>query len=280
MFRRILATGLALGIMGALGCTSVQKGTAAGGALGSGAGALIGHAIQGVGSGPGALVGLAVGATGGAIAADYYYGGADTAELAALQQQIDDLNNQLKAKDAQLADATAALEREKAQTQGLLHANDGRGGPDQPAVVATQGPDVQVTTKGDTTTFTILSAVLFNSGKATLTSQGRSALHKAAQMIRTKYPGSRIEVAGHTDNEPIKYSNYRSNYDLSLARARAVVRYMTETERLSSSLFTTVGYGESRPVASNDTAQGRQKNRRAEMIVRPKAVDVAAVEGS
>jgi len=279
MVRRALAMGLAVGIMAALGCTSVQKGTAAGGALGSGAGALIGHAIQGVGSGPGALVGLAVGATGGAIAADYYYGGADTAELAALQQQIDDLNSQLKAKDTQLAEANATLEREKAQTQAALHANDNRGGADQPVVVA-QGPDLQVTTKGDTTTFTILSAVLFNSGKATLTSQGRGALHKAAQMIRTKYPRARVEVAGHTDNEPIKYSNYKSNYDLSLARARAVVRYMTETEHMSPSLFTTVGYGESRPVASNGSSQGRQKNRRAELIVRPKAVDVAAAEGS
>ncbi len=281
MFRRILVVGLAVGVMAAFGCTAVEKGTVAGGAVGSGVGAVAGHAINGVGSVTGGLVGLAVGSAGGAIAADYYYGEDNAQELAAAQQTIQDLNNQLKARDAELADAKAALDRERANTQAAVETTTAdRGTGEAPAVVSHPSPDLQVTTRGDTTTFTILSAVLFNSGKATLMPQGKAALHNAAQIIRTQYPNARIEVAGHTDNEPIKYSHYKSNYDLSVARARAVVRYMTETEGLGASNFTTVGYGESRPVASNDSSQGRQKNRRAEIIVRHRGTDVASVEGS
>jgi chemotaxis protein MotB len=276
MCKRVLAVGLALGLMAA-GCTNVQKGTAAGGALGSGVGAVVGHAMTGVGSGPGAIAGLALGAAGGAVAADYYYGSDDTGQLAAAQQTIDDLNNQLRAKDARLADANAAIEREKTQQKALLEAYE-KAGSDRQAVVANVTPDVQVTTQGDTVTFTILSSVLFPSGRADLSTKGRSALREAAQAIRAKYAECPVEIRGYTDNEPIKYSHYESNYALSCARAQSVMQYLTGSGGLDASHVTTTGFGDTQPVASNSTSEGRQKNRRAEIVVHMTKVDVASAD--
>lgn len=278
MCKRVLAAGVVLGVMAALGCTNVQKGTALGGAVGSGVGAVAGHALTSVGSGPGAIAGLALGAAGGAVTADYYYGPDETGELAAAQQTIDDLNDQLRARDARLADASSALESEKAQQRALIDRIES-GQREQPTAVVTDlSPDVQVTTQGDTVTFTILSSVLFASGRADLSAKGRSALREAAQAIRTRYAGSPIEVRGHTDNEPIRYSHYASNYELSCARALAVVRCLTDSEGLDAGLLTTTGFGDTEPVASNSTAEGRQKNRRAEIVVHAKKVDVASAQ--
>jgi chemotaxis protein MotB len=278
MVRRVLMVGLAVGLMAAAGCTPVQKGSTVGAVAGSGVGAAVGHSATSVGSGPGALAGLAIGAVGGAIAADYYYGPEETGDLAAANQTIEDLTSQLRAKDAQLAEASAAAEGERAQQRALLQAYD-KARQDQKVATAAVPSNVQVTSDGETVTFTVLSGVLFASGKAELSKEGKATLKQTAAVIRAQYPGAQIEVRGHTDNEPIRYSSFKSNWDLSCARAVAVVHYMTETESFDAAQFTTVGYADARPVASNGTPEGRQKNRRAEIVVRPtKNVDVASVE--
>jgi len=274
MCKRALAVGLSLCVVAVLGCTPVQKGSGAGAATGSGLGAVVGHALSGVGSGPGALVGLTVGAAGGALAADYYYGSEETGDLAATGQTIDDLNSQLRAKDAKLAETAAALERETAQQKALLQAYD-KARQDRRTVEGNVAPNIQVTSEGDAVTFSILSEVLFASGKAELSKEGKATLKKAAEIIRAKYAGADIEVRGHTDNVPIRYSPYKSNWELSSARALAVVHYLTESEGFSAAQITTTAYGDTRPAASNSTAEGRQKNRRAEIVVRPKKVAVA-----
>ena len=79
---------------------------------------------------------------------------------------------------------------------------------------------------------------------------------------------------------PIRYSSYRSNWDLSCARAVAVVRHLVESEGFTAEKLLVTGCGDTRPVASNATAEGRRKNRRAEIIVRPKKLQVAAVGAS
>jgi len=278
MVRRLFVAGLAVWAMAVAGCTPVQKGSTVGAAVGSGLGAVVGHAATSVGSGPGALAGFGVGAVGGALAADRFYGPEETGDLAAANQAIEDLNNQLRAKDAELAEANAGLERERAQQRALLQAYD-KARQDRKPAVASLPPSVQVTSDGDAVTFTVLSEVLFGSGKAELSKEGRATLKQTAAVIRSQFPGAQIEVRGHTDNEPIRYSGFKSNYELSCARASAVVRYMSESEGFGPAQFTTVGCADSQPVASNATAEGRQKNRRAEIVVRPtKKVEVASVE--
>jgi len=116
----------------------------------------------------------------------------------------------------------------------------------------------------------MVDQVLFDSGKATLRPAASRVLDKVAQVL-TEVPDQPIGVEGHTDNVPIKYSGWADNTALSSARANAVAEYLVSAHGIDASRVTAIGYGESRPVASNDTPSGRQQNRRVEIIILPRA---------
>jgi len=115
---------------------------------------------------------------------------------------------------------------------------------------------------------TLSDNILFDSGKAELKKNADSVLSKVTRIIKNEVPSKNIGIRGHTDNVPIKHSNWKSNWELSTARATSVLHSMKKhgvsPERLSAT-----GYGEFRPVASNDTAKGRSRNRRVEIVVLP-----------
>lgn len=104
-------------------------------------------------------------------------------------------------------------------------------------------------------------ALLFDTGDAELKSDSYAFMDKIATIL-AKYPDSIIEIEGHTDNVPIHNSKYESNRYLSTARATNVYEYLMEHASLTDANMKVAGYGESRPVASNDTPEGRAKNRR------------------
>mgnify|MGYP004454702647 FL=1 len=104
-------------------------------------------------------------------------------------------------------------------------------------------------------------ALLFDTGDAELKSESYVFMDKIATIL-AKYPDSIIEIEGHTDNVPIHNSKYESNRYLSTARATNVYEYLMEHASLTDANMKVAGYGESRPVASNDTPEGRAKNRR------------------
>ena len=116
----------------------------------------------------------------------------------------------------------------------------------------------------------MLDRVLFDSGKATLRRSAYPVLDRVAQVLK-EIPDQPVGVEGHTDNVPIKVSGWADNDALSLARAQAVVDYLVTKRGLEAGRLTAIGYGESRPIASNDTADGRQKNRRVEIIILPQS---------
>ena len=116
----------------------------------------------------------------------------------------------------------------------------------------------------------LLDQVLFDSGKAELRRGAYPVLDKVAQVLN-EVPGQPLGVEGHTDNVPIKRSGWESNKALSLARANAVVAYLVEHHGINAGRITAVGHGEEKPIASNDTARGRQKNRRVEIVILPQA---------
>ena len=116
---------------------------------------------------------------------------------------------------------------------------------------------------------TFLSEIFFDSGKENIKSEGEEALTKVAQVLNTTVSQLKIAVEGHTDNEPIKYSNWKSNWELSCARALAVVHYFIDNGQVLPERLSAVGYGEFRPVQSNETLEGRQQNRRVEIIILP-----------
>lgn len=104
-------------------------------------------------------------------------------------------------------------------------------------------------------------ALLFDTGKAELKEESYAFMQKIGSVLET-YKDSIIEIEGHTDNVPIHNSKYESNRYLSTARATNVYEYLMEHSNLVDENMKVAGYGESRPAASNDTPEGRARNRR------------------
>ena len=113
--------------------------------------------------------------------------------------------------------------------------------------------------------FDIQAEVLFDPGKSQIKAGSFSLLNRIANYLKS-LPND-IIIAGYTDNQPVHNSSYQSNWELSCDRAAKVLRYFTDTEKLSPERFQAVGYGEYRPIADNATANGRFQNRRVEIIV-------------
>ena len=109
------------------------------------------------------------------------------------------------------------------------------------------------------------NSVLFDSGKANIRPEYIPMLTKMGAIINRL--GHYIRVEGHTDNMPIRSGQFPSNWELSVIRATTVVRLFTDSSNIESETLAAVGYGESRPVATNDTVEGRAKNRRVDIII-------------
>ena len=121
---------------------------------------------------------------------------------------------------------------------------------------------------GEGLLITIKEAALFNSGRADL-NQGAKKLAREMSTFLVTDPPRRITVTGHTDNRPIKTSDYPSNWYLSSDRALNFMTALLENEKLNPKLFSFTGYGEFRPIASNETEEGKAKNRRVEVLILP-----------
>ncbi|MET0089782.1 MAG: type VI secretion system protein TssL, long form [Candidatus Thiodiazotropha sp.] len=106
----------------------------------------------------------------------------------------------------------------------------------------------------------------FPSGRANLNPQFFEVISNITDVI-AKTPG-KIIVAGHTDNIPISTKRFRSNWELSSARAVTVVHAMLSNADLDPNRFLIQGYADSRPLETNDTAEGRAKNRRVELVIK------------
>lgn len=118
------------------------------------------------------------------------------------------------------------------------------------------------------------NADFFAVGSAELTREGGDNLKKLAEIIST-FADRRIVVEGHTDNVQIGQrlkSRFISNWELSVARAAAAVRHMQYQSNIDPHQLSAVGYGEYAPVASNDSEEGRQLNRRVEVVLYPRRV--------
>jgi chemotaxis protein MotB len=105
----------------------------------------------------------------------------------------------------------------------------------------------------------------FNSGEAELLSNGHATLTRIAGILGKR--GFEIRVEGHTDNVPVHNSRFKSNWDLSTARAATVAALLIERHGFDPALISAAGYSEYRPVAGNDSVEGRAANRRVDLVV-------------
>ena len=107
--------------------------------------------------------------------------------------------------------------------------------------------------------------VLFDFGRADISSQGYGVLDKIVNVIRKMpYP---LRVEGHTDNVPIHTQKFPSNWELSTARAVNVLKYFADTGQIDPRRLSAVGYGASKPLVANDSPRHRAKNRRVEIVL-------------
>ncbi len=109
-------------------------------------------------------------------------------------------------------------------------------------------------------------AILFDAGDADLRDDAKLFMQKVASIL-SRYGNSTIEIEGHTDNVPIHNSRYESNLYLSTARASKVYEFILEKSKLHKENLKVAGYGDTHPVASNDTEEGRAKNRRVSIKI-------------
>jgi chemotaxis protein MotB len=176
----------------------------------------------------------------------------DVQQLQALGEQLEQYRSlaQLKAEEAdRLRDAKVQLEQRLSSeiaNQDISVGFDERG-------LVVRMPD----------------RILFSSGKAQLHREAASVLDKVAKVLSQQVGQQPVVVEGHTDNEPIKRSGWKDNWDLSLARARSVLTYLVRERSIEPTRISAAGYGEYHPIASNDTTEGRSMNRRVEIVVRP-----------
>lgn len=134
---------------------------------------------------------------------------------------------------------------------------------------------VEMQEKGLVITF--VAEVLFDSGRAVLRKDSTPKLDKVASVLNTTVADLNIGIEGHTDNKPIKKSGWKSNWELSTARALSVLHFLSE-KGVNEPRMAATGYGEYKPVSDNSTKDGRQKNRRVEIVILPKTEKQKAQE--
>ena len=114
----------------------------------------------------------------------------------------------------------------------------------------------------------ISDKMLFNSGKYTVTDKAKVVLGKVAKVLNA-YPDIEFMVEGHTDSVSMHTDNIEDNWDLSVKRATSVVRILQKQYGIQPSRMTAAGRSQFMPVESNDTAEGRSKNRRTRIVILP-----------
>ena len=129
---------------------------------------------------------------------------------------------------------------------------------------------LEMTERGLVVTF--LSEVFFDSGKDIIREGGKESIRKVAEVLNRDVPNSNVAIEGHTDNQLIKYSGWKTNWELSSARALVVVHYFIDECKVAPTRLSANGYGEFRPVAANDTEENMQKNRRVEIVILPSKI--------
>lgn len=231
---------LCLAVMTAMtGCshvTTTQKWAAGGGLVGAAIGGPWANHVGELSAAEGALVGAAAGGLTGALIGDIIDQKATDAEIASLK-------NQLAEKDKRIKELEAEIERLKAELA--------KGQPVKPITV------------------TMGAEELFKPGRAKLTPEGEKALQEMAKQLNGEFAKNAIFIEGHTDSDPIKYSNWKSNWELGAARALAITHYLSEKCNVDPKRLGALSFGQFQPRADNATADGKKANRRASVVIWP-----------
>lgn len=183
-------------------------------------------------------------------------------DLRGKTQELEIKEKLLKDREQRLMEMQAIIARQDSIVNGLNNIVKN-------ALLGFNPDELTVEMKNGKVYISMSDKLLFKSGSADVESKGKDALKKLAEVLN-KNPDIDILIEGHTDNVPIKTPIYKDNWDLSAARATSVVRLLSDENSVESKRLTASGKGEFFPVASNQTPEGKAKNRRTEIILSPK----------
>jgi chemotaxis protein MotB len=170
-----------------------------------------------------------------------------------------------KRSDAQKIEELSSQLDELARSKGILEQKLGQEINDKQIKLQMMEKGLVITVVGD---------LLFDSGKAKIRSEAFPLLNKVSEVLKDNMAQFNIGIEGHTDNVPIKQSGWKSNWELSTARALSVLHYLASDQGIQPERLSAIGYGEYRPVTSNDTKDGRKQNRRVEIVILPNITKV------
>ncbi len=183
-------------------------------------------------------------------------------EFLAKKHALDLLSQQLAEKDYAYQQMRDELDRKDSAMNALRNSV-------ADALVGFENDGLTITRKNGRVYVSMENKLLFPSGSFTINPKGADAIKKLAKVLEA-HPDIRILVEGHTDNVPYSgKGNLSDNWDLSAKRATSIVRIFTSNSTVDPKRITAAGRGEFSPIASNDTAEGRSKNRRTEIILVP-----------
>jgi chemotaxis protein MotB len=131
--------------------------------------------------------------------------------------------------------------------------------------------EIKISQYKDLLTVNLVEKILFDSGKTKIKSRGKEVLKRVGEILKN-ITNKEIRIEGHTDNVPIGpvlIAKYPTNWELSAARATVVARYFQDKVEILPEKLAPSGYGQYRPVTSNDTMEERAQNRRIEIILAP-----------
>jgi chemotaxis protein MotB len=197
---------------------------------------------------------------------------AATGDLARLQLKVEEALTAQESSEAKIRQLEESLQQTSAELAALKATADSL---QEKLKAEIARGDIKLSQSGDRIQVDLVDKILFDSGQAALTARGQEVLGRVAEVLKT-IEDKQILVSGHTDNAPITNEElkkqFATNWELSVARAVNVVRYLSEVGNVPPGHLSAAGYSQYKPVANNATPKGRAANRRIEILLTPLVV--------
>lgn len=181
----------------------------------------------------------------------------NASQAESIRKSLENINS----KDAYIKDLQVAMARKDSLNMALVLNLKG-------ALKDVNDDDVNIRVEGSAVFINISDKMLFRSGSYEITARAREVLGKVADVIKAQ-PEVSFMVEGHTDNKPISTASVKDNWDLSVLRSTAVVRVLQKNYGVDPARMIAAGRSEYIPVDSNESSDGRSKNRRTRIVILP-----------
>jgi len=182
-------------------------------------------------------------------------------QLVEKEQRLNDLEKELEKREARVRELEDLLAQKDAKVRELKDRV-------KKALVGFEDKGITVEQRNGRVYVSMEAKLLFSSGSIAVGPEGKTAVIQLAKALEGQEDMT-ILVEGHTDTDPIKTATIKDNWDLSVMRATEVVRIMKSNSSIDPAILTAAGRGEHFPIASNETPEGKAKNRRIEVILTP-----------